>query len=550
MKQTNRWTQVAIALCLSVGLISQSAHAEDARVIVKYREDSALLSQASELSRRTIMSAQTGLNITASRTISTRLQALQATGLSSAELVEQLASRSDVEYVVPDEHRSIQSVPNDTYYTTQWYLQTTEASAIKAQSAWDTTTGNSSVVVAVVDTGILPNHPDLQSNLIFSGGSVYGYDFIATTFIANDGDGRDADPSDPGDWVTSADVSAYPSLCTSTANSSWHGTMVAGIIAAATNNNIGVAGVARGIRILPIRALGKCGGYDSDIITAILWAAGISVSGVTDNSYPAKIINLSLGGSGTCSAAYTDAISQITAKGALIVAAAGNSATAPGVPANCSGVLAVGALDNTGAKTYYSDFGSAVGISAPGGNPNSSKTVCSYPFVSTTNDSTTSPNTSGYTYSTVANGFCSMGTSFSTPLVVGTAALMASVNSSLTPSQLISLLKSSATAFPTVSGLNSCASTTSGATVSCNCTTTTCGAGMLNAATAVAAAQVATSSSSSSSSSGSSSGSSGAGPASTTGSSETGGGGAASVLDILLILLLGALGFLARHRQR
>jgi serine protease len=476
---------IIAALVVGLALAATSARAETARVIVKYRSNSAVQAQTSNLARAAIMSAQTGLNVTESRDIGSRMHAMQVPGMTSADLASRLAARSDVEYAVPDEMDHIQSTPNDALLSSQWYLLTSEASAINATGAWNTTTGASSVVVAVVDTGILGGHPDLTDKLYWNGSTPYGYDFISDSVISNDGDTADADPSDPGDWVTSAEASSTSSElygCT-VSNSSWHGTFVAGIIAAATNNTIGGAGVSWGSMIVPVRVLGKCGGYVSDIIAGMRWAAGLTVTGVAANTHPAKIINMSLGGTGTCSAAYQDAINEVTAAGALVVVAAGNDGGAVSHPGNCSNVLTVAALNHTGDKTYYSNNGSEVGIAAPGGNWGPGAT-CAYCFVSTRNAGTQSPDTTatGYTYSTSADG--EMGTSFATPLVAGTAALMLSVNPSLTPAQLITLLKSSATAFPTVSGDASCTATTTNTV--CNCTTATCGAGMLNANAAVA----------------------------------------------------------------
>ena len=153
--------------------------------------------------------------------------------------------------------------------------------------------------------------------------------------MANDGDGRDADASDPGDWLTLAEVQqtgAARSIGCSTAgpeDSSWHGTQTSGLIGALPNNGIGMAGVGRNVRVLPVRVLGKCGGCDSDIIAGMRWAAGLRVPGVPANPNPARVLNLSLGGEGACSAAYQDAIAAINAVGAVVVVP---PATAAGMP--------------------------------------------------------------------------------------------------------------------------------------------------------------------------------------------------------------------------
>jgi serine protease len=510
------------------------AWADSARVIVKYRENSSMLWQTDEVALRSIMSARTGENISANRRISGRLQVVQAEGISNAELISKLSAESDVEYALPDQFRTPQAVtPNDQYFSNQWYLKATERSAIDAIDAWTVTTGSASIVVAVLDTGILPDHPDLNANIVFSSGSLYGYDFITNPVIANDGDGRDADPSDPGDWVTLSDISTYSILSgCSKSDSSWHGSKVAGVIGASSNNTIGIAGVAWNVRILPVRVLGKCGGYDSDIMAAMLWASGISVSGVADNLTPAKIINLSLGSSGSCPAYYSDVISQVTGQGTLIVASAGNDGSSVHAPANCSGILGVSAISNTGSKLAYSSFGSEIALSAPGGG------ACTYAISAPLNTSLTSPGLGTYDYAT-----CVSGTSFSAPLVSGVAALMLAANASLTPAQLTSLLRSSASTFPSISGLSTCTSTT--ASVECNCTTASCGAGMLNAKAAVLAAQSYASTANSSSSSGGS-GNSGGG----SGSGSGGGGGAADPVDILLVLITCAALYTGiRHRR-
>ena len=197
--------------------------------------------------------------------------------------------------------------------------------------------------MADLDTGLRFDHPDLQG-----GNFLPGYDMVSpddsaagSNFsTANDGNGRDADASDPGDGITQQDKTGNPlfSNCT-VGNSSWHGTQTAGLIGAATGNGVGIASVGRNVRVMPVRVLGKCGGYDSDILAGMLWAAGLHVSGVPDNTTPAKVLNMSLGGTQACSTAYADVIGQVNAQGAVVVVAAGNSGgNAVGSPANCPGV--------------------------------------------------------------------------------------------------------------------------------------------------------------------------------------------------------------------
>ena len=517
------------------------------RVIVKFKDRTSTL--ASTLSLRHsgpqaagVMAARHGLALTDGRVLGARTQVLRAVGIDSATLATTLATDPDVEWVEVDHRRTIQqlaSTPDDPLYadnqvaTTpvagQWYLRapdSTIVSAINAPAAWAITHGSSSVVIADVDTGITA-HPDLSSKLFaatFPGTTAstpYGYDFVGygsgdsaggtnPVAVANDGNTADPDPSDPGDWVSSSDVSSgnLGSGCTSAdvENSSWHGTQTAGILAAATDNATGMAGVGWDTMIVPVRALGKCGGFDSDIIAAAEWAGGVLAdSAVPTNTHPAKVINMSLGGSGSCGPAYQDALTRLRDAGVLVVAAAGNDeGLAVDAPANCQPattdanqtpiVVAVAALRHSGDKVGFSDVGSEVQISAPGGNcvNTSSSDPCLYPILTTSNTGTTVPASPTYTTSF---GTPSLGTSFATPLVAGTLALMASANSSLTNGQLISLMKSTATPFPTsggTAGTPACHAPTTAAQDECYCTTSTCGAGMLNAGAAVAAATTAT----------------------------------------------------------
>ena len=331
-----------------------------------------------------------------------------------------------------------------------------------------------------------------------------GYDFVGqdysltthlglgTYLIANDGDGWDPDPSDPGDWISSADETnaLFPAAtCGSTSggptDSTWHGTRVMGLLGALTNNGAGIAGMTWNPYLLPVRALGKCGGYDSDIIAGMQWAAGMSVTGVPNNPYPADIINLSLGGSGTCPSSYADAISTLTGMGVLIVASAGNESGPVDAPANCTGVLGVAGLRNVGTKVGYSSLGPEVGIAAPAGNCVNSSGACLKSIDTTTNTGLTVPADSTYTNEINPN----LGTSFSAPIVTGIAALMRAVNANLTPAQLIARLESSATAFPQPLGLPVCPSADA-TTGECACPNdrTQCGAGMVNALQAVTAA--------------------------------------------------------------
>jgi serine protease len=314
---------------------------------------------------------------------------------------------------------------------------------------------------------------------------------LGTFLIANDGDGWDPDPSDPGDWINAADqtnTTLFPAASCPIQDSSWHGTRVMGVLGALTNNGVGVAGMTWNPYILPVRALGKCGGYDSDIMAGMQWAAGLSVTGVPDNPYPADIINLSLGGSGTCDAStgYPDLISTLTTMSVLVVASAGNESGPVDVPGNCEGVLAVVGLRNVGTKVGYSSLGAEAGVGAPAGNCVNTSGACLRSIDTTVNLGLTTPGTNSYTSETNPN----LGTSFSAPIVSGIAALMRAVNANLTPPQLIARIKSSATAFPQPAGLPVCPMLSSDGSGECACPNdgSECGAGMVNALSAVKAA--------------------------------------------------------------
>jgi serine protease len=334
--------------------------------------------------------------------------------------------------------------PNDSRYTEQWDLYETTG-GMRLPAAWDKSTG-SGIKVAVIDTGYRP-HADLSGQIL------QGYDFISDTAVANDGNGRDSDASDPGDWIAAGECGAGSPA----QNSSWHGTHVAGTIAALTNNGTGVAGIAYGAKIVPARVLGKCGGYTSDIADAITWASGGTVSGVPANANKAQVINMSLGGSGACDTTTQTAINGARSRGTVVVVAAGNEAVnaSNSSPANCSGVIAVAATNRSGGRASYSNYGTIVDVAAPGGDSGTGGGI-----LSTLNSGTTSPGSDTYA--------SYMGTSMATPHVAGVVALMLAKNPALTPDDVEARLKSSARAFPA-----SCSG---------------CGAGIVDASAAVDAA--------------------------------------------------------------
>lgn len=397
------------------------------------------------------------------RKISEGMRTVELSAPLSADAAQQVANQLTadprVQWAEPDKRvmpvldtvPESATSPNDPKYTngSMWGLNGTYG--IKAPTAWATTTGSSSVVVAVIDTGIT-THSELPV-----GSQVPGYDFIADVLVANDGDGRDSDPSDPGDWITAGeDASGYFADC-GVSDSSWHGTHVAGTIGAATDNSVGIAGIAPGIKVEPIRALGKCGGFTSDIVAAITWASGGSVSGVGANANPASVINMSLGGGGACSASWQTAIDGAVGRGTTVVVAAGNSDVDAEFtsPASCGNVVTVGAIGSDGKRASFSNYGPNVDLAAPGVG-----------IWSALNSGTTIP--AAETYASYG------GTSMATPHVVGVAALAKSANSSLTPAQIETLLEATGNVTPFAGG-------------TCD-PSKACGSGIVNAGAAVAAA--------------------------------------------------------------
>ena len=274
--------------------------------------------------------------------------------------------------------------PNDPRWSQQWNLAANPGVDVDVREAWRYGRGKGTVL-AVVDSGIIA-HPEFEGRIL------PGYDFISSTRTANDGDGRDADPSDPGDWVSKEDVDSgnFDEDCTES-NSDWHGTHVAGIALAAADNGVGIAGIAPLAKLLPVRVVGKCGGTERDLIDGIRWAAGLEVSGVPINENPADVINLSLGGEQPCSGQLQSAVDEITALGVMIVASVGNSAKDASTqsPANCLGTATVGALTVSGTLATYSNFGNFVDLSAPGGDTGSL-------IMSTVDRGTTTPIGAGY----------------------------------------------------------------------------------------------------------------------------------------------------------
>ena len=456
------------------------------------------------------------------------------TAEQAERVAAKLTARPEVAWIAPNvrEQRlaTATNAPTDPYYpgfTGQWWLQSVQGSNatvdIKGRlrgvpgflTAWTSiTTGSSAAVVAVLDTGITC-HPDLgnmTSNCI--GGAILpGYDFVSDHLVArllyaNDGDARDGDARDPGDWVSADDRQKNPQAFADCQEepSSWHGTIIAGMVAAQTNN-IGVAAMNWNGRVVPVRVAGKCGAEVADIVDGMRWAAGLPVCKTSDgngictefvpaNAHPARIINISFGGSAVCGAAYQQAIDDVRAVGAVVVAAAGNGWGAPSRPASCRGVIGVGALNRDGFKATYSNFGAVLALSTVGGDDSDGawgSRLADSGLLSVGNCGLKGPEIdctrpNANTLPEVSWYYNHFGTSFSTPVVSGAVSLMLSVNPDLTVDQIISGLKASARPHvrSSVAGVDQCSDANPGR---CLCTTSTCGAGMLDAQQALVFAQ-------------------------------------------------------------
>jgi serine protease len=363
------------------------------------------------------------------------------------KLAKQLTVTGNYQFVEVNRYFQPTLTPNDSRLGHMWGLINNNT-GIRAEAGWDSNSG-SNVTVAVLDTGFRP-HADLADNI------VGGYDFVSSAFMGNDNNGRDADARDPGDAVSASECGWSHSA----RNSSWHGTHVAGTIAAVGNNGQGVVGTAYNANILPVRVLGKCGGTTADIADAIVWASGGNVSGVPTNAFPADVINLSLGGNSGCSSTYQSAINQARNNGVTLVVAAGNSGrdVANFSPASCDGVIAVAAHDQAGLRSVWSswassNFGSKIDVSAPGTG-----------ILSTLNSGTNGPGADNYvSYN---------GTSMATPHVAGVVAQMLHQSPYLSPTAVEMRIKHSARTFLPGS----------------SCNTSNCGDGMLDAPGAIALA--------------------------------------------------------------
>jgi serine protease len=322
-------------------------------------------------------------------------------------------------------------------------------------AAWDQETGSGSIVIAQLDTGII-SHRDLDPARILA-----GYDLISDPDTANDGDGRDPDPTDPGnatlDNECGAGIAGEPS--------SWHGLAIAGVMVAESDNLTDIAGIDFAARLLPVRVLGKCGGVTSDVIQAIRWAAGLPVVGIPDNPTPARVINMSLSveGGGSCSLELQTAIDDAVNAGAVVVVAAGNDTrdVATISPANCDKVVTVAAVGRDGSRASYMNFGEEVDLSGPGGDGDGANADG---ILTLFNTGSTAP-----AADTLAE---IQGTSFTTAQTSAVAALMWAANGTeLNPGTIQEILRRTTRPFPDSS-----------------CNTSTCGTGILDANAALAGA--------------------------------------------------------------
>jgi serine protease len=428
------------------------------QIIIKYKTQTSPFTAAAKTNQILRLNKATGMQLRYLRGMSGNSHVMvlpQSMPIQEVEVISQrMMDLPDVEYAEPDYILQPTLIPNDPLYPTQWNYSTSWG--INLPSAWEVNKGSSNIVVAVIDTGIT-HHADL------TGRTVPGYDFISNVNIGNDGNGRDNDASDPGDWISESDIALPLFRNCQQRNSSWHGTHVSGTIGAKSDNGLGVVGVNWNSKIQPVRVLGKCGGYASDVIDGMRWAAGLPVNGIPNNKTPAKVLNLSLGGSIPCNSTFQTAINEINAKGAVMVVAAGNSNqnASQFLPASCKGVIAVAATDRFGNRAYYSNYGTVVAISAPGG----AQSFANDPegILSTLNTGAKVPQADTYVNY--------QGTSMATPHISGVVSLLLSRNPNLTYTQILKLLQSKAKPFPANS----------------ECLLIGCGPGIANTAASLAA---------------------------------------------------------------
>ncbi len=418
------------------------------RLIIKYTEAESPWQSPRGSKRVTRSGLREQRKLTFARKMSGKRELVQSEqmrgGLKALKAeARSLSTEPDIEYAAIEYRRYSLAEPNDPLYQgtdapgNQAYLFDGEYS-VHTPGAWDISTGSTASVIAIVDTGVLPDHPDVADREVPG----LGYDFVSADapnnfFSANDGDGRDADPADPGDPCEGG-------------SASWHGTSVASVAAGNSNNSEGLAGIDWNARLLHARALGICGGTDADIIDAVRWSAGLTVDGIPDNPNPANVVNLSLGGATECTTAWQDVIDELAALNVIFVMAAGNERqnTLRSSPANCANVIAVGSNTLSGdIDSRFSNHGVKVTVSTSGRD-----------IVVASNSGFDTPDEEGNFYRTET------GTSFSAAIVSGAISLMHSLNPDLGPAEVRALLQDSATPFATDS----------------DCDTHYCGGGIMN----------------------------------------------------------------------
>ncbi|MBI4375140.1 MAG: S8 family peptidase [Elusimicrobia bacterium] len=456
---------LTLALLLLASPLEASPSSPRTRqIIIRFKDLQVARATALSAAQLSQLNQRAGATLTHWRRMSGDSQVLRLPAslpLDEVRLIAQrLESDPDVEFAEADAPAYPALSPNDTLYSSQWHYfsPSAEVAGLNLANAWNISVGTANTVVAVLDTGIT-GHAE------FSGRTVTGYDFISDAPTANDGDGRDSDPSDPGNYITAIEDAGpgnFTGCCDPAAggqacDSTWHGTHVAGTLGAATNNGFSTAGVNWNAKIMPLRVLGKCGGLTSDVVDAIRWAVGLPVSGAPTNSLPAKVLNLSLSGPGTCSLSYQTAINNAVSAGAVVVAAAGNdNADVSGFsPGSCANVISVAAARRNGGRASYSNFGTLIDITAPGGDmPPTADGV-----LSLLNAGTQGPGADTTAYYE--------GTSMATPHVAGAISLMLAVAPSITPAQILSAVSVSTRPFPAGTGSD--------------CTVSSCGPGLLDA---------------------------------------------------------------------
>lgn len=462
------WLSCVLICLFAIGptavLASAAPSSAVSRLILRLQEDSTAhpasgAAHATEARLNAILRSLHIEGVVLERSVDTSLVVMRFTApvpeQQVAEIAHQLESSPEVMYAEPDAWVKPAYTPSDPLVerTKQWFQY--DSYGIRAYEAWDLERGDAGVVIALLDTGIL-THEDLNPARVLA-----GYDFISVNAISNDGNGRDANPTDPGDAVAADECGVGEPA----EDSSWHGLHLAGIMTATADNAVGGTGINHFSRLLPVRVLGKCGGNFSDILDAILWSAGLPVSGVPANPTPAKVINLSFAGTGSCNSAVQDAINRAVATGSIVVAAAGNddgADIANVFPAGCNNVIAVAATNRSGAVASYSNIGSRVLIGAPGGDG---------PFISddiysTFNTGLTTPGADTYSYK--------RGTSVAAAQVTAAVSLILSIKPALTLSDVRQIL--SQTAQPYTGG----------------CLAGNCGAGILDMFAALQLAQTTT----------------------------------------------------------